>query len=174
MKKILAGMLTAAVITASACSQGIVQSTPDMDRAFSAEASISAAGETISGQLCRNSENDWTLTVNEPFALSGLTVSFCDGKTTVSMLGFECETDFSDSAVSVLKLIAEAYETAASDKSSFENGVHEAVNENGAFTVTLDQNGMPAVISAGGITVQLSQWAENTTESISDEVILLE
>lgn len=174
MKKLLAGVLAVAVMTVSACSSGIVQSSPDIDRQFSAEVSVNTGGETVSGQLCRTAENNWTLTVSQPFALSGLTVSFCDGKTTVSMLGFECETDFSDSAVSVLKLIAEAYETAVDNKGGFENGVLESTNGNGAFSVTLDGNGMPALINAGGVTVQLSGWSENVTESISDEVILLE
>lgn len=175
MKRIIAGILTAAVMTFSACSSASITGKPDIDRTFSAKASVAAGGEVISGQLCRTADNCWTFTLNEPYALEGLTVSFCDGKTTFSMLGYECETDFSDSAVSAVKLFAEAYESAVDNKDRFENGVLEGSNENGAFTVTLDGNGDPAIISAGGFSLKLSELSEATdTEEQSDELILLE
>lgn len=175
MKKILTGVLFAAVMTFSACSSGAISGRPDIDRTFSAEASIAAGGETISGQLCRSAENCWTLTLSEPYALEGMTVTFSDGKTTFSMLGFECEADFSDSAVSALKLLAEAYETAVDNNGGFENGVLESANENGTFSLILDESGKPSVINAGGVSVKLSQWSENIeTDNQSDELILLE
>ena len=175
MKRIFAGVLTAAVMTVSACSSGTIAGKPDIDRTFSAEAAIAAGEETVKGRLCRSAENCWTLVIEEPFALQGMTVTFSDGKTTFSMLGFECEADFSESAVSALKLLAGAYEAAIDNKDGFENGVLEAVNENGAFSVTLDENGMPAVINAGGFSLKLSDWSENdVTENQSDELILLE
>lgn len=158
----------------SACSADIMGSKNNIDRPFSAEARIAVGGETVCGQLSRSAENCWTLSVSEPYALDGLTVTFEDGETTFSMLGYECTTDFSDSASSALKLIAAAYESAVDNSGGFTDGVLEQSNENGSFSVTLDENGMPAVIKTGGVTVQLSQWSENADGGESDELILLE
>lgn len=174
MKKTIAWIMLAAVMTVSSCTSAMTAVKPDIDRAFCAEASVSAGGEAFSGKLCRTAENDWTFVLAEPYALEGLTVTFRDGKTTLSMDGFECETDFSADAVSVLKLIAEAYEAAADSTSNLENGVLEGMNENGAFSVTLGENGMPAVINACGCSLKLSERSETQPQEQGDELILLE
>lgn len=169
------GAALAAVMTLSACSAGIIAGKPDIDKTFTAQAKITAGSETASGQLSRTADGCWTLTVNEPFALQGLTVTLENGETTFSMLGYECKTDFSDSAVSAVKLLAEAYETAAENADGFTDGVFSGTDENGTFSVTLGENGMPALISAGGFSVQLSEYTDNiSTENQSDELILLE
>ncbi len=175
MKKLFTGALIAALMTLSACSSGVMGGAPDIDKVFSAEARIAVGGETVSGQLSRTADNCWTFSVSEPYALEGLSVKFENGETIFSMLGFECTADFSDSAVSALKLLAEAYETAVDNAGGFENGILEYTNENGSFSLTLDENGKPAVLTAGGISVQLSGWSENiVTENESDELILIE
>ncbi len=175
MKRFFTGIALSAVMLLSSCSSGIVSGNPDIDKTFSAQAKIAVAGETVSGTLSRTAENCWTLSVDEPYALQGLTVTFNNGETTFSMLGFECKTDFSASAVSALKSAAEAYESAVNDADGFESGVFQSSNEYGAFSVALDEDGKPSVINAGGISVRLSEWTENTgnTEE-SGELILLE
>lgn len=175
MKKILCCAAAAVTMLFSGCAADITGGKPELDKTFSAEASIAIGGETVAGTLSRMSDNCWSLEVTAPHTLEGLTVTYDNGETTLSMLGFECTADFSDSAVSALKLLAEAYETAADNTGGFENGMLEYTNENGTFSVTLDENGMPAQINAGGVYVKLSDWTENTAQqSESDELILLE
>lgn len=175
MKKILCCAAAAVTMLFSGCAADITGGKPELDKTFSAEASIAIGGETVAGTLSRSNDNCWSLSVTAPYTLEGLTVTYNNGETSFSMLGFECTADFSDSAVSALKLLAEAYETAADNAGGFENGILEYTNENGAFSVTLDEKGMPAVINAGGIYVKLSEWTENTAEqNESDELILIE
>lgn len=175
MRKILCCAAAAVTMLFSGCAADITGAEPELDKTFSAEASIAVGGETVAGTLSRSGDNCWSLEVTAPHTLEGLAVSYNNGETTFSMLGFECTADFSDSAVSAMKLLAEAYETAADNAGGFENGTLEYTNENGTFSVTLDENGMPAVINAGGVYVRLSEWTENTSQQVeSDELILLE
>ena len=175
MKRIFTAAALSAVMLLSSCAAGVASGKPDIDKTFSAQAKIAVGGETVAGTISRTAENCWTLSVDEPFALQGLTVTFSNGETTFSMLGYECKTDFSDSAVSALKAVAQAYETALSDMGGFENGVFQGSNQSGAFSVALDENGNASIINAGGISVQLSDWAESTeTTENNDEIILIE
>ncbi|MBQ8904204.1 MAG: hypothetical protein IJY73_07980 [Oscillospiraceae bacterium] len=175
MKRTLCCAAAAVAMLFSGCAADITGGKPELDRTFSAEANIAVGGDTVVGTLCRSSDNCWSFSVTAPYMLEGLTVTYNDGETSFSMLGFECAADFSDSAVSALKLLAEAYESAADNAGGFENGVLEYTNENGTFSVTLDEKGMPSAIKAGGISVSLSEWTENTTQqNTGDELILLE
>ncbi len=175
MKKILTSTVLTVVMALSSCSAEGISGKPDIDEVFSAQVKIAVAGETVSGTLSRVAENSWTLAVDEPYALQGLTVSFNDGETTFSMLGYECKADFSDSAVSVLKAVAGAYETAIDNADGFKNGVFQSSDENGAFSVALDENGKLSVINAGGVSVRFSELSENAETGSNDgELILLE
>ena len=175
MKKILCCAAAAVTMLFSGCAADITGGKPELDRTFSAEASIAIGGETVAGTLSRSGDNCWSLEVTAPYTLEGLTVAYNNGETTFSMLGFECTTDFSDSAVSALKLLAEAYEAAADNAGGFENGTLEYTNENGTFSVTLDEKGMPSLINAGGVHARLSELTENDGQkNESDELILLE
>ena len=159
----------------SGCAADITGGKPELDKRFFAEASIAIGGETVAGTLSRSGDNCWSLEVTAPYTLEGLTVAYNNGETTLSMFGFECTTDFSDSAVSALKLLAEAYEAAADNAGGFENGTLEYTNENGIFSVTLDEKGMPSLINAGGVHARLSELTENDGQkNESDELILLE
>lgn len=175
MKRFLTCGAVIAAMLFSGCSADMTGGKPQLDRTFSAEASIAVGGETVVGTLSRTADNCWTFLVSAPYTLEGLTVTCNDGETYFSMLGFQCTADFSDSAVSALRLLAEAYETAADNAGSFENGTLEYTNENGSFSVILDENGVPVKIDAGGISVRLSGLTEiSGTENNSDELILLE
>ncbi len=173
MKRFFCCTAIAVTMLFSGCTADITGGKPELDKIFTAEASIAVGGETVAGTLSRSSDNCWSFSVSAPYTLEGLTVTYNDGETSFSMLGYECTADFSGSAVSALKLLAEAYETAADNAGGFENGVLEYTNENGTFSVALDENGMPAAINAGGVSVRLSDLTENTAE-VSDELILLE
>ena len=175
MKKFVLCAAVAAVMLFSACSADVLNPKPDIDKCFTAKAQIAAGGEVIAGELSRTAENCWVLSVTEPFALEGMTVTLNGGETSFSFLGYECKADFSENTSSLLKIFAETYEAAADNISAYENGVLEGMSESGEYSVMFGENGVPETITAGGISVKLSEWREGT-ENTGDngELIMLE
>ena len=158
----------------SACSAELAKTVkPDFDKSFTANVQIAAGGESFSGKLTRKAENCWSFAVSEPFALEGLTVTAENGETTFSFLGYECFADFSDKATSAVKLLCDAYEAAADNMESFENGFFEGTAANGAYSVILGADGTPETITAGGISARLSEWTEGA-EAEDDMIITIE
>ena len=169
MKRLLPAFLGAIIL--SGCEGNPLATNHLPDSSFNAEVQISVGDEQIKGKLTRCSDNDWKLIIAEPFALEGMTVTVDENGTKLSLLGMEASADFSDSAVSTVSLISEAFDAA------IKNGVTELVtngtNENGAYTLILGEDGCPAELSIAdyGITVTLSQWEEITDTNIDEAVI---
>ncbi len=167
MKRFIFCIGLASVMTLSACSAQLMTAKPDLEKSFCAEAEIKAGGETIKGKLTRKAENYWELQVTEPFALEGLTAVMDNEGTKLSMFGYEADVDFSENAVSALRLIAEAYESAADNAGGFKEKICDGTNENGNYTVLVDEEGKPAALSIpqAKVSVQLSEWTECTDDT---------
>ncbi len=156
------------------CTAAIPNKKPDLEKSFSAEVKMKVGSEALSGCISRLGEEQWELKVSEPFALEGLTVTMDSEGTKLSMLGFEAQADFSDSALSGLKLVAEAYEKAADSVDGFVDNAFSGTNENGCYSVYLDENGVIKGITVDdyNIEVQFSGWAERdetAVTSVSEE-----
>ena len=173
MKRFIFCTGLACVMTFSGCSAQLMTAVPDLEKSFCAEAEIKTGGEALKGKLIRKAENCWELQVAEPFALEGLTVTIENEETTFSMFGYEANTDFSEKAVSALRLIAEAYESAADNKGGFTDKKCEGTNENGSYAVIVDDDGRVTGISAPEAAVQLSEWTEYTDSTTENEEDIL-
>lgn len=152
----------------SGCSGNPISKTRNLDSSFTAEAKISVGAESFSGRLSRISENNWELIITEPFALEGLTAVIDENGTRLKMLGMEASADFSDSALSAVKLISDAFDSAV--KNTVTDLVSTGTNENGSYTLILSEDGYPSEINLPefGISVTVSEW-EEITETGDDE-----
>lgn len=174
MKRFIFCMAAAAMMVASGCSTPIVQAKPDIDKCFTAEAEIKIGGDVLSGSISRKDEGCWELCVTEPFPLEGLTVTVDEEGTKLSMLGMEANADFSDNASSAVRLITEAFESAADNAEGYAENAFKGTNENGGFVITVDENGVPTGInlSGHGIAVKLSEWVEMEVNAEEGEAVL--
>ena len=166
-------MAAAGIMAVSGCSSPAAASKPDIDKCFTAEAEIKIGGEVLSGNISRKSEGCWELCVTEPFALEGLTVTVDGDTTRLSMLGMEASADFSDNALSAVRLMTEAFEWAADNECYTEN-TFQGTNENGGFVITVDEGGTPTGISLSGhgIAVKLSEWTETEAQTAEEELVI--
>lgn len=157
-------------MTLSGCT-GIAEKAPDINKCFSAEAEISVENEKITGRLSRLSEKSWELEISEPFALGGAVVTLDENGTKITMGDYEASADINDGTASALKFIVSAFEGAVSEGVSYENFTFSGNGSFGAYTVTVDENGIPENISIPGekISVSLSEWAECEEEEITVE-----
>ncbi len=135
---------------------------PDMDKCFSAQAEIRVGGETIKGEISRTAKYCWEMTVSEPFALEGLIITADKEGTTLSMCGFESNGDVSDEAVTVLRLIMDAYEGAVKGECDFSESCFVGTNQNGGYQLTVSSENQPDTlkISEKGVAVKLTEWEE--------------
>lgn len=158
----------AGILALSGCTAGMNTAMPDLNKCFSAQAEIRAGGETVRGKITRTAEYCWEMTVTEPFALEGMVISADNDGTTLSMCGFESNADFSDEAVSALRLIMEAYEGAAKGGCTFGENVLSGTNENGGYEISVNSVKQPETvkISGKGVAVKLSEWEEVSGEEM--------
>lgn len=155
LKRFLPVIPIAAVLSACAPAEPPAPAAaPDI--AFSADADISYEGIDLSAKVTRTAAGEWELTVSEPYALEGLTMKISEDGTSLSMLGLEGSSDSCESAVSMARALACAYDAAAGSSLS-------GTSELGSYTVTLSEDACPAKLTAGGLKVKFNSFETVST-----------
>ncbi len=157
-RSLFAGFLITAAAVLAGCSQADVQApSAAPDTAFTADAEISYEGLELAAKVTRSAAGEWELRITEPYALEGLTMKISDGKTSLSMLGLESDSDVCTGIVSMARALACAYDAAADSALS-------GTSELGSYSVTLDESSLPCELSSDGLKVQFSDYRENAVE----------
>lgn len=164
--KRLAPFLLSGIILLSGCSVNPLKTGPELKETFSAETEITLGNETFKGKLTRHAENDWELKIAEPFALEGLTLTVDENGTKLSMLGMEAKADLNNNTSSAVKLITDAYDSAAA-KEKLTELVNTCTNENGTYTLIFGEDGSLSELSLPdlSLTVSFSDWSEITSDT---------
>lgn len=161
MKRFIFCSALSGLICISGCSAQLPSPSPDIDKPFTAEVKIKAGSELVSGNVTRTAENCWELTFTEPFALEGLTATLDENGTSYEMGGFEAAADISEETASMLRLLAEGYDSAAKN-GTFSENTFTAATEHGSCTLALGENNAPSVMRMGeaNFYAELSEWTE--------------
>lgn len=175
MKRFISLLCLSSVMLFSGCDNNILNPAPELEKSFRADIKLKIGDENILGQVCRYGENSWELDISEPFPLQGLKVTIDSDGTKFSMLGFEAEADFSDNAVSGLRLLADIYELAADNAAGFTENSLSGTSESGDYTVTLDEDGnlCEIILKDCGITAQFTSYENTEEKENTDEDILI-
>ena len=103
-----------ALLLFTSCSGEILKpQPPDMDIPYKIGAEITFDDFEAKAELQRQSVGKWTMAFSEPYALSGLTLSFDGGEITAELEGITAEVTESESYTSLASIILSALDNAA-------------------------------------------------------------
>lgn len=183
MKRIISMLLLAliAVFVFTSCSGGnlLQPSPPDIDTAYKIAADITYDDFTAKASLERNAENNWTVTFSEPFALSGLKLTFADGNVTADLDGISVTVTENEAYTTLMTYILSALENAATGEGFTVLTTDDIIqvsgqSDYGAYTLKFNKETKAPLslqFEGKGINVAFSDMTEITSDGTVDAVI---
>jgi hypothetical protein len=156
MRKFSLIVLIIIALICTACSTNVNPDNLDFDKSFSFTANLEYHGRNSAAQFTRTAPDEWSGTLNEPYALQGVEIAYTPLEMSISYAGFavdynELPPDINVTAFVMFSALENAFRGEDTGITSGKDWVEIAGKSDGStYIFRLDRYGNPATLDVPG------------------------